>query len=110
MAVRDRRRRTVEEERSSLRVRGDTLQQRQRVADTIASLSRERGRREQRIDRDNLLQERRDRAKRMPENWCQVHEGFSAFAELEQRTLSLLRVGELCHQEKDLFAILLPIS
>jgi hypothetical protein len=46
----------------------------------------------------------------MPENWCQVHEGFSAFAELEQRTLSLLRVGELCYQDKDLFAILLPIS
>jgi len=53
---------TTKEETASLAVRSNTLQQSQRVADSIGSCSSELGRIEQWVYRDDLLQQGRHNA------------------------------------------------
>ena len=72
--------------------RGRSLQQREGVADAVRRLRGQRGRREQRVDCNNLLKQRRDRAKRVPEDGREVDEGLSPLGELEESRFALRRV------------------
>ena len=67
----------IEKGLSRIRMRGDALQERQSIADTVRSLWCERGRRQEWINGDNLLQERRDGPDRVPQNGSEIGEGLS---------------------------------
>ena len=56
----------LQEQAARLGVRRDALQQRERVAHAVGGVRGQRGRGEQRVDRDDLLQQRGDRAERVP--------------------------------------------
>ena len=58
---------------------------------------RESGRREQRVDGDNFLQQRCDSTERVPEDWGQVGEILALLAQLQQRRFALLRHGQVQH-------------
>ena len=91
-------RRTVEEERARFGVRRDALQQRKRIADAIRRVRFELGRREQRVDGDNFLQNGRNRADRVPQNGREIRHCFAFLRQLEQRRLALVGVRQIKHQ------------
>jgi len=85
----------VKEEGSRFRVGGDALQQRQRITAAIGNGGRQARRRKQRVDGDDLLQQARDGAKRVPENGSQVRQLFTLLAQLQKGQLSLVLVTEI---------------
>lgn len=73
-----------EKSTSGFRVGGDTLEQGESIADPIRSRGRERWRRKERIDVDDLCQKNGHGPKRVPEDECEIVILLSPFAELEQ--------------------------
>jgi hypothetical protein len=93
---------TLQEEAARFGVRRDALQERERVAHAVARVRRERGRRQQRVDRHDLLQERRHGPKRVPQIRGELGEIFALFAEFQERVFARRGVDELVHVGLDL--------
>ena len=73
-----------EQERGpGVRVRGDTLQQGQRVTHSVGLMRRQGRRVDSRVNVDDFLKQRRDRPKRVPEHRRQFRNHFPLFAALE---------------------------
>ena len=74
-----------EQERGpGVRMRGDTLQQRQCVTHPVGLMCRQGRRVDSWVNVDDFLKQRRDRPKRMPQHRCQLRNHFSLFAALGQ--------------------------
>lgn len=79
----------LQEKTAGLAVARNALQQSKSVADTVAGLCGQRRRREQRVDRDDLLKKRRHDAETVPKHKRKVLVLFALLAELEQSVLAL---------------------
>ena len=67
---------------SGIGMGGDALEQCQGVADPIRGMGGERGWSQQGVNRDNLLEQGRHGARRMPQNGSQIRKAFSFLGEL----------------------------
>lgn len=89
---------TLQEKATRLRVAGNTLQQRQRIAHAVGRVRRQAGRLQHGVDGHNLLQQRRHGAKAVPEVGRKLGERLALLAELQQRCLLGGGVGQVKHQ------------
>jgi len=80
--IRKRSVRTIQEQSACFLVRGHTLQQSQSIATPIGSAVAEARRRQVRVDDNDLRQQRRNRAERVPQNRCQLRELLAFLAQL----------------------------
>lgn len=75
--------RTLEEQRPGLIVRSDALQQRQRVADAVGGVRRERRRGQEGVNGDDFLKQHSDGPEAVPQVGCQLRKVLSLLAEFE---------------------------
>lgn len=84
---------------------GDALQQRKGIADTVARSGGELAWVEQRIDRDDLLQQASHDTEAMPQDQSKFRNLLSLLAELHKRTLATSRFHEVCYPLQDLAVV-----
>ncbi len=78
-------------------MRSDALQERQGVAHAVRRSRGELGRIEERVDRDNLLEQRGHDAEGVPEDQSQLRDLLSLLAQLEQSSLARVLVQQVCN-------------
>lgn len=89
---------TLKEVRPRLLVRSYALKEGQRVAYSVRRVRCERRRREERIDGNYLLQQRRNDAVAVPQDGRKVRKHIPLFAEVQESVLSCVWVLQSCHK------------
>ena len=98
----------VQEERAGVGMRRDALQERQRVTHAVRRVVGERRRREQRVDGDDLLQQRGDDSEGVPQDGRQVREHVAFLGQVQKRVLARLRI--LKRRDERLHGVHLALS